>query len=110
MSVGDQPPSAEDGLAVRAVAGGILLARKPKLKGDSAHSPTTQEAEKYNIPGNDSSVPSSQNSIRALSKGLRSTPQVPNMCMHSRSSTPMLGAIGLETPPETVGAVRFTLL
>ena len=105
VAVGDQPPIEEDGSAIRAVAGGFVLARRSKRKRASTHSPTLQEAKKHKISGNGSLVPSPPNSIRGLSEGLRSTPPVLDMSMHSRSSTPMLGAIGPETPPETDGAV-----
>jgi len=105
VAVEDRPPIEEDGSAIRAVAGGFVLARRSKRKRNSAHSPTIQEVKKHKISANDSLVPSPPNSIRELSEGLRSTPPALDMSMHSRSSTPMLGVIGPETPPETDGAI-----
>ncbi|CUS13741.1 unnamed protein product [Tuber aestivum] len=106
VAVGDPQPIEEDGSAIQAVAGGFVLARRSKRKRNSAFSPLTiQEAKKQKTSGNGSLVPSPPNSIRALSEGLCSTPPVLDMGMHSGYSTPMLGAIGPETPPETDGAV-----
>ncbi|PWW75814.1 hypothetical protein C7212DRAFT_358402 [Tuber magnatum] len=104
-AIGDPHPIEEDGSAIQAVAGGFVLARRSKRKRNSTHSPTIQEAKKQKTSGNGSSVPSPPNSVRGLSEGLRSTPPVLDMSMHSGYSTPMLGAIGPETPPETDGAV-----
>ncbi|KAG0130759.1 hypothetical protein HOY82DRAFT_579121 [Tuber indicum] len=104
-TVEDLQPMEEDGSAIQAVAGGFVLARRSKRKRNSTHSLTIQEAKKQKTSGNGSSVLSPPNSVRGLSEGLRSTPPVPDMSVHSRCSTPVLGAIGPETPPETDGAV-----
>ncbi|KAG0632681.1 hypothetical protein HOY80DRAFT_885127 [Tuber brumale] len=104
-AVEDLQPIEEDGSAIQAVAGGFVLARRSKRKRNSTHSLTIHEAKKQKTSGNGPSVLSPPNSIRGLSEGLRSTPPVPDMSTHSRYSTPVLGAIGPETPPETDGAV-----
>ncbi|RPA96035.1 hypothetical protein L873DRAFT_1271652 [Choiromyces venosus 120613-1] len=104
-AAGDPQLIEEDGSEIQAVAGGFVLARRSKRKRNSTHSPAIQETKKQKVSGNGLSVLSPPNSIRGLSEGLRTTPPVPDICMHSRSSTPMLGVTGPETPPETDGVV-----